>query len=45
MNPTSENIAKYLFDRLIKKFHGVKIQKVTVWESEKSGASYEQSSK
>ena len=44
-NPTSENIAKYIFDCLAKKIHGVKVQRVTVWESEKSGASYEKSSR
>ena len=45
VNPTSENIAKHIFDCLTKSIRGVKVQKVTVWESEKSGASYEKSSK
>lgn len=40
-NPTSENIAKYIFDRLALKAKGIKVRRVTVWESEKAGASYE----
>lgn len=42
INPTSENIAKYIFDqlkpRLKNKF--IKLFKVTVWESKSSYASY-----
>jgi 6-pyruvoyltetrahydropterin/6-carboxytetrahydropterin synthase len=41
-NPTSEQIAKYLFDRLKDKLSGISVKKVTVWESEKSGASYDE---
>ncbi len=38
VNPTSENIAKYIFDCLA----GIKgIKSVTVWESENSCATYE----
>jgi len=42
VNPTSENIAKYIFDCLREKLHTAAIKKVTVWESEKSGASYDE---
>lgn len=45
VNPTSENIAKYIFDHLAQKLRGIKVRKVTVWESEKSGASYEKISR
>jgi len=37
-NPTSENIAKYIFDRL--KADGIKPGRVSVWESESSCATY-----
>lgn len=42
VNPSSENIAKFLFDTVSKKLNGnnVKLYKVTVWESEKTCASY-----
>ncbi|MFA5411160.1 MAG: 6-carboxytetrahydropterin synthase QueD [Candidatus Omnitrophota bacterium] len=36
VNPTSENIAKYIYDNL--KIAG--LESVTVWESEKSSATY-----
>lgn len=38
-NPTSENIAKYIYDCLKSRISGLK--SVTVWESEKSCATYE----
>jgi 6-pyruvoyltetrahydropterin/6-carboxytetrahydropterin synthase len=38
VNPTSENIAKYIYDQ-IKKM-GLGVSSVTVWESEKSCATY-----
>jgi 6-pyruvoyltetrahydropterin/6-carboxytetrahydropterin synthase len=41
-NPTSENIAKYIFDKLkpeVAKLK-VKLTKVTVWESDNANASY-----
>lgn len=38
VNPTSENIAKFLYVRLKKEFPGV--ASVTVWESEKTAATY-----
>jgi 6-pyruvoyltetrahydropterin/6-carboxytetrahydropterin synthase len=39
-NPTSENIAKYIFNLLKPKTPGLKA--VTIWESENSQATYEQ---
>ena len=41
-NPTSENIAKYIFDRLKAKSGELKsfIKSITVWESETSCATY-----
>ncbi len=40
VNPTSENIAQYLFDSLKKKLKTVAPKRVTVWESEKANATY-----
>jgi 6-pyruvoyltetrahydropterin/6-carboxytetrahydropterin synthase len=37
-NPTSENIAKFIFDRLKK--DGISPQRVSVWESDTSCATY-----
>ncbi len=40
-NPTSENIAKYIFGKLKKEFAGrVKMSRVTVFESPTASASY-----
>jgi len=41
-NPSSENLARYLFDRLgaIVNRDGAKIRRVNVWESDTSCASY-----
>lgn len=41
-NPSSENIAKWIFDSLRKKINGdgLNIAAVTVWESDTSSASY-----
>lgn len=39
-NPTSENIAKFIYDRLKNKISGVK--SVTVWENDTSSATYEE---
>ena len=41
VNPTSENIAKYVYDNLKAAITGLK--SVTVWESERSSATYEES--
>ncbi|MFH1202377.1 MAG: 6-carboxytetrahydropterin synthase QueD [Candidatus Omnitrophota bacterium] len=38
INPTSENIAKYIYDKLKSKVAGLKY--VTVWESHNSQATY-----
>ncbi len=37
-NPTSENIAKFIFDKL--KGSGIRAQRVSVWESDTSCATY-----
>ena len=39
VNPTSENIAKYIFDRLAVHY-GEKVDKVIVWETDTSAAEY-----
>jgi 6-pyruvoyltetrahydropterin/6-carboxytetrahydropterin synthase len=39
-NPTSENIAKYIYDILKKKVPGLK--SITVWESHNSSATYQE---
>ena len=43
-NPSSENLARYLYERLGALFNGdrVKIHRVDVWESDTSCASYYQ---
>lgn len=38
VNPTSENIAKYIYDSLKPRVSG--LESVTVWESENSSATY-----
>ena len=42
INPSSENLAKYIFDKLEKKINtdDIKVSKVTVYESLNSSASY-----
>jgi 6-pyruvoyltetrahydropterin/6-carboxytetrahydropterin synthase len=39
VNPTSENIARYIYDQLKLKISDVDL--VTVWESESSSATYD----
>ena len=39
-NPTSENIAKYIYDLLKRKVSGLK--SITVWESHNSSATYQE---
>jgi len=40
-NPSSENIAKYIFDRLKNDLpDGVELKKITVWETDDAAASY-----
>jgi len=42
INPSSENIAKWLYDSLKKRVNNdnIKLSAVTVWESEGAGATY-----
>ncbi len=40
INPTTENLAKYIFDEFPKKYRPVVLKRVTVWESENAGVSY-----
>ena len=40
VNPTSENIAKYVFKLLSEKRKEIKIKEVTIWETETSSATY-----
>lgn len=41
VSPTSEQIAKYIYDRLARRCQAdIKIKKVTVWESNNSSASF-----
>ncbi|MBI4650749.1 6-carboxytetrahydropterin synthase QueD [Candidatus Desantisbacteria bacterium] len=43
INPSSENIAQYIYGRLKKKFEkyeDIQIYKVTIWESDSACASY-----
>jgi 6-pyruvoyltetrahydropterin/6-carboxytetrahydropterin synthase len=42
IEPSSENIAKYIFDRLKSELKGYQgtLKKVTAWESETSSATY-----
>ena len=41
LNPTTENIARILHARFTKRMpQGIAVEKVTVWESERCGASY-----
>src|SRR5579864_2520936 len=41
-NPSSENIARWIYDRLAEAFPGksVRVARVVVWESEDAGAAY-----
>lgn len=39
-NPTSENIAKYIYLKLKATLEGVELEKVRVWESQKSWCEY-----
>ncbi|OGX26560.1 MAG: 6-carboxytetrahydropterin synthase QueD [Omnitrophica WOR_2 bacterium RIFCSPHIGHO2_01_FULL_48_9] len=40
VNPTTENLAKYIFDEFAKVCHPLRIKKVCVWESETSDVTY-----
>lgn len=39
-NPTSENIARYIHEKLSAKRPDLKVREVTVWETETSSATY-----
>ncbi|MDP2939548.1 MAG: 6-carboxytetrahydropterin synthase QueD [Candidatus Omnitrophota bacterium] len=39
-NPTSENIAKYIFDKFNSSSLKLKLESVTVWESDSAAATY-----
>ena len=42
-NPTSENLAFYIFREMegaLKTYSGVRVKSVTVWESDRAGATY-----
>ena len=41
VNPTSENIAKFIYQRLSEEKPGLKISYVTVWETDTSSAKYQ----
>lgn len=40
VNPTSENIAKYIYKDIVKKRPDIKLCGVTVWETDTSSATY-----
>ena len=40
VNPTSENIARYIYQQMSRKSPEVKVQQVTVWETDTSSATY-----
>ncbi|MDP8299034.1 MAG: 6-carboxytetrahydropterin synthase QueD [Candidatus Tantalella remota] len=40
INPTSENIAKYVYDEISAKDKELRVQYVTVWETDTSEATY-----
>ncbi len=43
LNPSTENISKYIYELLKNKlsdFKGIKVSKVVSWEEEKTGAAY-----
>ena len=41
INPSSENIAKYIYDELSKTLEkNVRVKKITVWETDDAAASY-----
>ena len=40
VNPTTENIAKYIYQEFVKKCRPLKLKQVRVWESESSSVTY-----
>lgn len=39
-NPTSENLSRYLFNKLKGSWQGIDLEKVRIWEGEKSWCEY-----
>ncbi len=39
-NPTTENIARFIFDGFSKQCRPLKVKKVTVWESDRTAVTY-----
>ena len=40
-NPTTENLAKYIFDKFSQRHRFLKIKRVTVWESDTASITYQ----
>ena len=40
INPTTENLARYIFEEFPKRYRTVQLKKVTVWESDQAGSTY-----
>lgn len=40
INPTTENLAKYIFDEFPKRYRPLKVKRVTVWESDQASVTY-----
>lgn len=40
-NPTTENLAKYIFEEFSKKYPSLKVRKITVWESDNASIAYQ----
>ena len=40
INPTTENLAKFIFEEFPKRYNQIALKRVTVWESENAGVSY-----
>jgi len=40
VNPSTENLARYIYDGFSKEIHPLKIKRVTVWESEVASVTY-----
>ena len=39
-NPTTENLAKYIFDKLAERSTALTVKRVTVWESDNASVTY-----
>ena len=40
INPTTENLAKYIFDEFPKRYGLIRLKRVTVWESDQASITY-----